>query len=103
MSQSHKSQLARLVLFTVCVSIAGSLMAGTYYFAVDLPQQKAVHAPQNSGSDNSFCNDECTQEMYICIRNCPADILNRKQCSQECGSKYGECQSECDTSRGIFR
>jgi len=47
MSQSTPSTLARLVLFMVCLSIAGSILAGVYWYSVDLPQQKTVFAPKN--------------------------------------------------------
>jgi hypothetical protein len=42
------SPLVRLVLFMVCLSIAGSIVAGAHYYAVDLPQQQALQAPTNS-------------------------------------------------------
>ena len=47
MSGSAPSPLARLVLFIICLSIAGSLAAGALYVAVDLPQQQNVEAPVN--------------------------------------------------------
>lgn len=47
MSGSARSPLARLVLFMVCLSIAGSFVAGVHYVAVDLPQQQTVKAPAN--------------------------------------------------------
>jgi hypothetical protein len=47
MSQSQKSPLARLVLFMICLSIAGGFVAGVHYFAIDLPQQQKVQAPHN--------------------------------------------------------
>lgn len=43
------SPLVRLLLFMVCLSIAGSIVAGAYYYAIDLPQQQqALQAPTNS-------------------------------------------------------
>lgn len=63
MSQSPQSPLARLVLFMVCLSLAGSILAGAHYYTVDLPQQKAVQAPFNSPSDNcQECYDWCNAE-----------------------------------------
>jgi len=44
-SPSEKSPLARLVLFMVCLAIAGSAVAGAHYYAIDLPQQR--NAPHN--------------------------------------------------------
>ena len=74
MSQSQKSPLTRLVLFMVCLSIAGSIVAGAHYFAVDLPQQKAVQAPSNSPSDN--CQE--------CYDRCDAEFPNSGGCKYNC-------------------
>ena len=46
-TDEKRSPLARLVIFMVCLSIAGSVVAGVHYVAVDLPAQKAVQVPQN--------------------------------------------------------
>jgi hypothetical protein len=47
----EKSPLARLVLFMVCLSIAGSVFAGTHYLLVDRPAQEyAAHPPANDAS-----------------------------------------------------
>jgi hypothetical protein len=48
------SPLVRLVLFMICLSIAGSIVAGAHYYAVDLPQQQTLQAPTN-------LEYECTQ------------------------------------------
>jgi len=47
MSESTKSPLARLVLFMICVSVLGSIIAGAHYYTIDLPQQQSVQAPAN--------------------------------------------------------
>jgi hypothetical protein len=44
-SQSQRSPLARLVLFMVCLAIAGSAVAAAHYYAIDLPMQQI--APHN--------------------------------------------------------
>lgn len=54
MSGSTTSPLARLVLFMVCLSIAGSIVAGVHYVAVDLPEQQNVKAPAN-GAIGATC------------------------------------------------
>lgn len=51
-----RSPLARLVVFMVCLSIAGSVVAGVHYFAVDLPAQKVVQVPQNIGAILEYTN-----------------------------------------------
>ena len=78
MQESQASPLARLVLFIVCLSIAGSIAAGVHYFAVDLPEQKALseHPPANpSNSDTqekcNTCLSSCTfvqeEDYYQCL------------------------------------
>lgn len=68
-----RSPLASLVLFMVCLSIAGTVVAGAHYFAVDLPQQKALPAPAN---DFSPCEKSCAYCWYLsgnpgtCYTNC---------------------------------
>lgn len=54
-SPSMQSPLARLVLFMVCLSIAGTVMAGAHYLAVDLPAQEYRQAPLNTNSCHSDC------------------------------------------------
>jgi hypothetical protein len=48
MPPSERSPLARLVLFMVCLSVAGGAIAAVHYYAIDLPQQKALPAPENT-------------------------------------------------------
>ena len=74
LSQSTQSPLARLVLFMVCLAIAGSCIAGAHYYTVDLPQQKAT--PPDNGPKFGYQCD-------ICKANCvgKTDIWN---CLQEC-------------------
>jgi len=73
-SQPARSPLARLVLFMVCLAIAGSCIAGAHYYSVDLPQQKAT-PPDNGKTLGHQCD--------ICKTNCAGktDIWN---CLQEC-------------------
>lgn len=57
MSASQKSPLARLVLFMICLAIAGSVVAGAHYYTVDLPMQNTVQAPGNSVVQSWKCSD----------------------------------------------
>ena len=77
MSEPNRSPLARLVLFIFCLSIAGTLVAGTHWFVVDKPQQDALKntAPENgdrSGIDCITCLSTCSPLMghYGCIDYC---------------------------------
>lgn len=63
MSESLRSPLARLVLFMVCLSVAGAFIAGAHYVAVDLPQQQNLQAPTN-GCQYPFGTLR-TQECYL--------------------------------------
>ncbi|MFA4861310.1 hypothetical protein [Methanoregula sp.] len=75
---AEKSPLARLVLFMVCLSIAGSLVAGVHWFAIDLPAQqaRALHPPGNG-------NTELFAACNICMQNCEFDS-DRYGCEMTC-------------------
>jgi len=73
-SQSPQSPLTRLVLFMICLAIAGSCIAGAHYYTVDLPQQKMT-PPENGPAFGSQC--------AICQANC-AGKLDLWNCLQEC-------------------
>ncbi|MFA4876401.1 MAG: hypothetical protein WC586_03235 [Methanoregula sp.] len=51
MPESHTYPLARLVLFMICLAIFGSILAGAYYYAVDIPAQKSGAPVENSVPD----------------------------------------------------
>jgi len=73
------SPLARLVLCMVCLSIAGGVVAGAHYYAIDLPEQKALQAPQNTNTNAmatkcatciANCNYLPDSQKYQCLGNC---------------------------------
>jgi predicted lipoprotein with Yx(FWY)xxD motif len=76
-TQSEKSSLARLVLLMVCLSIAGSFVAGVHYFTVDLPAQKEV-APQNG----NMPLDACGLCRFYCAHH--GDEACYNSCASEC-------------------
>ncbi len=82
MSAPEQSPLARLVLFMICLSVAGSILAGAQYFTNGQPQQAAVVAPANSPSDNcQDCYDWCAREHPNsggCKYNCQVYICGKK-------------------------
>jgi hypothetical protein len=58
--QSTRSPLARLVLFMICLAIAGSAIAGAHYAVVDLPAQNHVqNPPANSESCTILHSGNC--------------------------------------------
>jgi archaellum component FlaG (FlaF/FlaG flagellin family) len=77
MRASAKSPLARLVLVIICLAIAGSIVAGTHYYAVDLPQQLAS-PPQNP-----------TEMMVQCN-------IYRSNCIFEPADKQVSCYTSCE-------
>jgi hypothetical protein len=64
--QSEKSPLARLVLFMVCLSVAGSIVAGVHYYTVDLPQQQNVQAPAN---EQGICGACCRYGQCLVVNS----------------------------------
>ncbi|PKL70903.1 MAG: hypothetical protein CVV30_06080 [Methanomicrobiales archaeon HGW-Methanomicrobiales-1] len=74
LSRSTWSPLARLVLFMICLAIAGSCIAGTHYYTVDLPQQKAT-TPENGfklGTQCEICKANCAgkTDIWDCLETC---------------------------------
>lgn len=92
MSDAHTSDaMKNLVKFMICLSIAGSVLAGIHYYAVDLPQQKAAQAPPNLDARGLMdCIENCI------IKNCgydhaacpyPSNVQQRVRCQGICGSQ----------------
>jgi len=64
------SPLARLVLFMICLSIAGSLVAWIHYNVIDRPAQiAALQAPENSDQDQCWV---CKDDLKSCKNDCLA-------------------------------
>jgi hypothetical protein len=83
MSETHstKSPLARLVLFMVCLSIAGSVVAGLHYYFVDLPQQKAIE-------DYTRCSGGCiSTNVMISTPYGPRNPTD-ETCQKNCRDRY---------------
>ncbi len=93
MSGTTRSPLASLVLFTVCLSIAGTCIAGVHYYAVDLPQQN-LQAPSNS---LMTCSQYCDAQYYSCIPYCKryTDINSLASCRSNCEAEYTACKAAC--------
>ncbi|MFA5268747.1 MAG: hypothetical protein WC379_12325 [Methanoregula sp.] len=89
-----RSPLARLVLMMVCLSIAGTFVAGVHYVAVDLPQQNAVQVPENLFVSGSSC--ACDQDLASCRSTCTGGMFNDDYyCEMECWVTYRACQARC--------
>jgi len=62
----------RLVLFMVCLSVAGAVLASVHYVAVDLPHQKNLQAPTN---EQGICGVCCQYDLCLSVNN-------RKTCDE---------------------
>lgn len=82
-----QSPLARLVLFVVCLAIAGSIVAGVHYYAVDLPAQNIIHPPANSVC-NYHQKPGCSQIANTICR--PLGLFSNEEYFQ-CLGDYGCC------------
>jgi hypothetical protein len=86
------SPLARLVLFMIVLSVAGSLVAGLQYFIVDIPRQNAMLLPPgNDGS--SSCVQDCYTQEWICSEGAMVHCIgetSRWGSSTQCEIKYRE-------------
>lgn len=79
-SPETRSPLAQLVLFMVCLSVAGTFVAGAHYYVIDIPEQKAIagHPPGNANGDTiekcntciSYCNYVDPEVIGGCISDC---------------------------------
>ena len=92
------SPLAGLVLFMVGLAIFGSLIAGVHYFAVDLPLQKSIQAPDN-GIIHHYkeCIENCGKEEALCINGCKAG-RTQDECFAKCYAENDYCEGKCATS-----
>jgi hypothetical protein len=95
----NQSSLARLVLFMICLAIAGSIIAGVHYFVVDHPQQQGMKTPANGLCEYS-CYASCVADQKTCeaeggMRNCLTDLnACENSCIKTC--KCSDCQDQCN-------
>jgi len=64
MTGSLQTPFARLVLFMIFLSVAGSVVAGVYYFAAVQPDQKPDHTPINRVCDYNKCVEAERDKAY---------------------------------------
>lgn len=80
---SERSPLARLVFFMVCLSILGSIVAGTHYFLIDRPAQEyAARSPANSWQSY------CTAQLPILSGLWTMTFGPHQHCSMDCTAPY---------------
>jgi hypothetical protein len=89
---SERLPLDRLVLFITCLALAGSIVAGVHYLAIDLPSQDSAKAPLNSGS----MNDNCQVQYRECLAECNDQFFtpsDRSDCYRSCGKAANACNA----------
>ena len=91
MSESSHSPLASLVLCMVCLSVAGTCIAGVHYYAIDLPEQKNLQIPTNA---LMTCSAYCDAQYYACIPSCKGSS-SLASCRSNCESDYSTCKASC--------
>jgi len=85
-SQPPHSPLARLVLFMVCLSIAGTVLAGAHYVAVDRPAQEAAfYPPGNSESCSIIYSGYCSKIRATICHAAGTDLDWIMSCMKENG------------------
>lgn len=107
-TQSGRSPLDRLVLFLVCLSVIGLLVAGGLWITVDRPMQLLTQAPVNSGDDagqvedgNGSCIDDCIRQLDSCYDVCKArhwqyDVIGSSLCKDWCMENIRKpCMAKC--------
>jgi hypothetical protein len=85
----EKAPLARLIIFIVCLALAGSVAAGIYYLAIDLPGQDSAKVPQNSVNPDEVCQ----AQRQACYEGCNSlfNPSDRFECLHACGKASNDC------------
>jgi hypothetical protein len=94
--EPEKMPLARLALFIICLATAGSILAGSYYLAIDLPQQKVV-APKNSvyppvTDCETFLNEGCDSYCWSAAGN--EQDFDWGACGNHCNCLTAACEEK---------
>lgn len=89
MSHTERSSLARLILFMVCLALAGSIVAGAHYFITDMPMQNAVQPPVNGDTCTITPGKFCVIMLNTVCR-APGVIDLEKE--HDCLRDFGCCE-----------
>lgn len=103
MSHTEHSPLARLVLFMVCLSVFGIIVAGALAVFERPPGAVVPQTPKNTFV-SSTCLNMCNYNSVLCEADLPADSLDRGQCYRTLTSCTNRCIcSDCqDTCNNAF-
>ncbi|HEX3002414.1 MAG TPA: hypothetical protein VHN82_08640 [Methanoregula sp.] len=81
-----QSPLARLVLFMVGLTIAGTILGGVHYIVVDIPAQQTMPPPVNyDGEGCARCMATCAYQVWddSCVNNCARSCDCNPRCYYE--------------------
>jgi len=77
MTSKERSPLMSLVLFIICLAVAGSVLAEAHYYAVDRPAQDASahQSPENAATMEAKCKNcqlACSyaKNPIVCLNDC---------------------------------
>ncbi len=88
MPSSERSPLAHLVIFIVCLAIAGSAVAGVHYAVIGHPaQEAALYPPANSESCTIIYTGYCAHIRSTVCRVGGTSL----EWLQSCMKDYGCC------------
>gem|GEM_PF-638748 len=89
------SPFTSLVVFMVCLSAAGGIVAGLHYIAIDLPvQEESLQAPSNAGLFAGSCLSDCVGPCQARYDECMQSPKGRME-SNPCGSTLLSCTNNC--------
>lgn len=80
-----KSPLARLVLFMVCLSIAGVLVSGAYVSLIEQPHRQSLTAPENGNGVLTACLASCDAKYW---RGTTEGVVKCAECYNACTRQY---------------
>ena len=83
MDKTHSQQtpLARLVLFMICLAVAGCLLAGVQYAVVEIPHQQALE-------QYAQCTGGCISTNVVVSTPHGTRNPGDESCRKECYERY---------------
>ncbi|MCK9631876.1 MAG: hypothetical protein M0R30_09550 [Methanoregula sp.] len=85
MPGSAQPPLARFVLFMIALSVAGSIVAGVHYAAVDLPAQERM---KTAMTGYTRCTGGCISSNVMYITPTGPRNPTDDACMQKCREEY---------------
>lgn len=89
--------LRQLVLVIAMLAMAGSILAGAHYLAIDLPHRQQVSAPENYWGEGLF--------QPGCTNMCGEPFPSQTHCYSTCirlGIPHDDCEYKCTITSSYF-